>query len=617
MPAKKFALARRRKRSSAAAKDGGPGTSAAPTEKVVGTRMGNVKHSGLLATDEALRTLVQEEEEQETLHLGLVGDSCTAQSDGERDETTPQRVTGRELYAIQNTWRPTGTPRMKKPAASGGHSTPAGETDSQGEVVRACGRNEEVSVTVASRPKSSVNRAAERKQQKSSKRIQDTSDDETDEELEADKNGCNEVERRSNKARDSAAEVSRGRVRDSGVAEVSRGQRKGGARIIQTPTDSEQEGSETSEEEDEDPAMVAAQLNRGCPAEEALEDYFTAHTEKAGPTSDHTLSRLSRPRLEQATVQSALKNIATHFRDDCLRLLEEHRQLYPYWLLQMHSGFNILLYGLGSKKMVMEDFCKSCLSETCHLVVNGYFPGLTLKQVLSRISSDLLDHSGSFKSLTEHAQFIHSTFEKQQSRERGSGKTTPELFMIVHNIDGPMLRHERAQAALSILASSKSIHFLASVDHINSALLWDHAKVSRFNWAWHDVTTFEIYREETSYENSLLVRQTGSLALSSLTHVLQSLTTNARGIFELLARHQLEGAAERERGYQGLSFAECYRRCRERFLVNSDLTLRAQLTEFVDHKLVRLSKGSDGVEYLSIPVDHSTLTQFMSEFNDE
>lgn len=42
----------------------------------------------------------------------------------------------------------------------------------------------------------------------------------------------------------------------------------------------------------------------------------------------------------------------------------------------------------------------------------------------------------------------------------------------------------------------------------------------------------------------------------------------------------------------GLSFTELYSKCRERFLVNSDLTLRAQLTEFKDHKLIKTKKVS-------------------------
>lgn len=44
--------------------------------------------------------------------------------------------------------------------------------------------------------------------------------------------------------------------------------------------------------------------------------------------------------------------------------------------------------------------------------------------------------------------------------------------------------------------------------------------------------------------------------------------------------------------YPGLSFQDFYQQCREAFLVNSDLTLRAQLTEFRDHKLIRTKRVS-------------------------
>jgi len=40
----------------------------------------------------------------------------------------------------------------------------------------------------------------------------------------------------------------------------------------------------------------------------------------------------------------------------------------------------------------------------------------------------------------------------------------------------------------------------------------------------------------------------------------------------------------------GLSYPDLYHKCRECFYVNSDIALRAQLTEFCDHKLVRIKK---------------------------
>lgn len=76
--------------------------------------------------------------------------------------------------------------------------------------------------------------------------------------------------------------------------------------------------------------------------------------------------------------------------------------------------------------------------------------------------------------------------------------------------------------------------------------------MGRFNWLWYDVTTFEPYTEETSYENSLLVQQSGSLALSSLIHVFRSLTSNAKGVFLLIANYQLEHS--KDGNYAGMDY---------------------------------------------------------------
>ena len=44
------------------------------------------------------------------------------------------------------------------------------------------------------------------------------------------------------------------------------------------------------------------------------------------------------------------------------------------------------------------------------------------------------------------------------------------LYLIVHNLDGSMLRNSRAQAILARLSKVPNIHLLASVDHINTPL---------------------------------------------------------------------------------------------------------------------------------------------------
>jgi origin recognition complex subunit 2 len=50
--------------------------------------------------------------------------------------------------------------------------------------------------------------------------------------------------------------------------------------------------------------------------------------------------------------------------------------------LIFREGFNLLLYGLGSKRQIINDFRMSVLAEESVLVINGFFPGLTMKEVL-------------------------------------------------------------------------------------------------------------------------------------------------------------------------------------------------------------------------------------------
>ena len=341
--------------------------------------------------------------------------------------------------------------------------------------------------------------------------------------------------------------------------------------------------------------------------QDLADNYFSAHCGKAGKTSTRTLSQLGTSPLDQAAMKEILESVPSQFSRDIQHLNSEAETLFPYWLFQLSSGFNILLYGLGSKRKVIEDFCTRSLSDSCHVIVNGFFPGFTVKHLLTLLSSDLLQHTGSFKSYVDHCRFI--------CRALCNRRNAPsEVFLVVHNIDGVALRVEKAQTSLSLLSSCPHIHILASIDHINAPLIWDQAMLSRFNWAWHDVTLYKPYQIETSFENSL-VKQSSSLAFSSMIQVSRSLTSNARGIFRLLAYWQIEHHGDPS--YLGLTLTELYAKSREKFLVNSEATLKTHLTEFLDHKLIRWKKAGDGAEYLVVAVDHSVLTHFLEHEPDQ
>jgi len=50
-----------------------------------------------------------------------------------------------------------------------------------------------------------------------------------------------------------------------------------------------------------------------------------------------------------------------------------------------------------------------------------------------------------------------------------------------------------------------NISLIASMDHVNTPLLWDKQMAARFNWLYFDVTSYAPYVLETASVPSLLV----------------------------------------------------------------------------------------------------------------
>lgn len=112
-------------------------------------------------------------------------------------------------------------------------------------------------------------------------------------------------------------------------------------------------------------------------------------------------------------------------------------------------------------------------------------------------------------------------------------KAPGHLYIILHNIEGSgvctqtdvvnalsqcnqswvsilaivsaALRSSEAQGLLAELASMPNISLAASMDHVNTPLLWDKQMAARFDWLYFDVTNYTPYYFETANVPSLLV----------------------------------------------------------------------------------------------------------------
>ncbi len=85
---------------------------------------------------------------------------------------------------------------------------------------------------------------------------------------------------------------------------------------------------------------------------------------------------------------------------------------------------------------------------------------------------------------------------------RASVKQDRHLILGIHSIEG--LAEPSAQSLLSEVAGLPNVQIIATMDHVDTPLLWDKETAARFNWLWHDATTLAPYSEEVKGFQSVL-----------------------------------------------------------------------------------------------------------------
>ncbi|RKO85866.1 origin recognition complex, subunit 2, partial [Blyttiomyces helicus] len=320
-------------------------------------------------------------------------------------------------------------------------------------------------------------------------------------------------------------------------------------------------------------------------------------------TSNNTLSKL--PTLEYPDFLAALKLAPPKHTAEIATLTSTLTSLFPQWAFEVSRGFNLLFYGYGSKRTLLNKFARAHLAggENPLIVVNGFFPAVTIKKVMASVISDVVGHTGPAGSLAAQVSRTAAYFASPH-------RTNRNLTLLIHNIDGIALRSDAAQATLSALAAIPAIRIVASIDHINAPLLWDAVTSARFDWVWHNATTFAPYAVETGFETSLLVKG-GAARSRGVEHVLRSVTATARTVFRMLAEHQI--AAERDKARPtasadaGMPYDTLLQRVLAGFVLSNEQTLKSHLSEFKDHEIVMPRRTKDGTDLLHVPFDAATL----------
>lgn len=298
--------------------------------------------------------------------------------------------------------------------------------------------------------------------------------------------------------------------------------------------------------------------------------------------------------------------------------------MFQQWKFELSQGFNLAFYGVGSKRKFLLEFIQKTADPNIPvLVVNGYNPATTAKEVVNAVVGVLVPDSvrGSFPKLPH--ELINST---ERYLTETTQRTPNRVILLIHNLDGQGLRSDRQQAVLSRLAEFPELAIVASLDHIQAPVLFDAGALSQFNFLWHDVTTFDLYTAETSFDDPLsLGRNRSAVGSRGVKFVLSSLTANSRSLFQILVSHQLEvmtdelSASDTSRigaPQFGMEFKQLYRKCVEEFIVSNEVNCRTMLTEFLEHKMAISSKDQTGAEIVYIPFTRDHLATILDDLVD-
>ncbi|XP_011074449.1 origin of replication complex subunit 2 [Sesamum indicum] len=347
-------------------------------------------------------------------------------------------------------------------------------------------------------------------------------------------------------------------------------------------------------------------------------NYFLAKELRgSGKKSARKLSEINL--VDEQELREAYANIEPKHEKEINDLLNSYKSSYSEWVFVLRCGFGLLMYGFGSKKALMEDFASTALTDYSVVVINGYLQSVNLKQVAVTLAELLWDQlktqrKSTLENLPKNQQPFHTrSMDDLISFLDGPHLEDDECFVcvLVNNIDGPGLRDSETQQYLARLAACSHIRMVASIDHVNAPLLWDKKMVhTQFNWYWYHVPTYAPYKVEGMFFPLILAHTGSAQTVKTASIVLQSLTPNAQSVFKVLADHQLAHPNE-----EGMPFNNLYTICRERFLVSSQITLNAHLTEFKDHELVKTRRNSDGEDCLYIPLATEALEKLVQEIS--
>ncbi|TLD23560.1 ORC2-domain-containing protein [Venturia nashicola] len=316
-------------------------------------------------------------------------------------------------------------------------------------------------------------------------------------------------------------------------------------------------------------------------------------------------------------------------------LLSLHQSSFPQWDFELREGFNICLYGYGSKRSLMQSYAQhmhdSAPNPPKICIINGYNTSIALRDILTTIASTLFPKNAKLP--------LHQTALLQLILETLADKPPKEpIYVLINSLDGTAMRRPTVQSAIATLASNPHVCIIATADTPNFPLMWDITLRQQYRFLFHDCTTFVPFDgaeiDVVESVNELLGRSGRRIGgRDGVGYVLRSLPENARNLYRILVAEQLAGAIEGEDGEEqeegeeggpqkaggvasgekGVEYRVLYHKAREELVCSTEHQFRGLMKEFYDHQMVESRRDGMGTERLIVPFRREDLEGLLED----
>ncbi|CAG8458409.1 1640_t:CDS:1 [Diversispora eburnea] len=342
-------------------------------------------------------------------------------------------------------------------------------------------------------------------------------------------------------------------------------------------------------------------------------DRFFEENSHSLPTSKNILPDSNMLNVSQYT--DIINKIPLKHEDEINLLSEQYKEKFIYWSSDLKNGFNLCFYGFGSKMEIIDEFAKY-LNEQIVLRIEGFDPNFNFQTTLELLNDvNEIVKPNSIRNIENQITHIQKYFSNE-NREHEC------LFIIIHNLDGPTFRDTQNLNYLAKLVNISNVRLIATVDNINFPMLLDHDRRNKFNFLWHEITTFRSYDKEITHENLCTIKKRkNNLTTNLVKGVLSVWNENRRLMFKILATYQINQynsttitttqVIDGKNIITGMERNSLYKKCYEEFIVNGESNFNTFLNDFHYHNVIKSRMSEHGKEIYYIPLEAERLKEIL------